>query len=158
VDDAALETHLEASDIICCLRRPILEGASGSAIEGLLAGRPVVVADAGFYGELPDDIVFKVPAEVDPARLAAELERLCDDAFLRRTAGAKARAWAEGHFSVAAYLEVLEPLMWATIAAEPVLAVGARLGAELTELDISADDPAVGRIEARLAILFASDR
>jgi glycosyltransferase involved in cell wall biosynthesis len=158
VDDAALKTHLEASDIICCLRRPVLEGASGSAIEGLLAGRPVIVADAGFYGELPDDVVFKVPADVDPSRLAAQLERLCDNAVLRRTAGAKAKAWAEEHFSVAAYLEVLEPLMWATIAAEPLLAVGARLGAELAKLEIPADDPAIGRIEADLAILFASNR
>lgn len=158
VDDAALKTHLEASDIICCLRRPILEGASGSAIEGLLAGRAVIVADAGFYGELPDDVVFKVAADVDPSRVAAQLERLCDDAFLRRTAGAKARAWAEDHFNVAAYLEVLEPLLWATIAAEPLLAVGARLGAELARFDIPADDPAVGRIEADLKVLFASSR
>ena len=158
VDDSALKTHLEASDIICCLRRPVLEGASGSAIEGLLAGRPVIVADAGFYGELPDDIVFKVAADVDPTRLAGQLERLCDDAFLRRTAGAKARAWTEKHFSIAAYLEVLEPLMWATISAQPLLAVGARLGAELAKVEIPADDPAVGRIEADLAILFASNR
>jgi glycosyltransferase involved in cell wall biosynthesis len=158
VDDAALKTHLEASDIICCLRRPILEGASGSAIEGLLAGRPVIVADAGFYGELPDDVVFKVTADVDPSRLAAQLERLCDNAVLRRTAGAKARAWAEEHFSVAAYLEVLEPLLWATISAEPLLAVGRRLGAELAKVEIPADDPAVGRIEAELAILFAPSR
>ncbi len=158
VDDAALKTHLEASDIISCLRRPVLEGASGSAIEGLLAGRPVIVADAGFYSELPDDIVFKVTADVDPSRLAGQLERLCDSAVLRRTAGAKARAWAEEHFSVAAYLEVLEPLMWATISAEPLLAVGARLGAELARFEIPADDPAVGRIEADLAILIASNR
>jgi len=158
VDDAALKTHLEASDIICCLRRPVLEGASGSAIEGLLAGRPVIVADAGFYGELPDDIVFKVAGDVDPSRLAAQIEWLCDNAALRRTAGAKARAWAEEHFSVVAYLEVLEPLLWATIAAEPVLAVGRRLGAELAQLELPSDDPTVSRIEADLASLFASGR
>jgi hypothetical protein len=95
---------------------------------------------------------------VDPSRIAAQLERLCDNAFLRRTAGGKARAWAEDHFSVAAYLEVLEPLLWATISAEPLLAVGASLGAELAKLDIPEDDPAIGRIEAELAILFASSR
>jgi glycosyltransferase involved in cell wall biosynthesis len=156
VDDAALNQQLEAADVICCLRRPVLEGASGSAIEGLLAGRPVIVADAGFYAELPDDVVFKIPGDIDIGVLAAHLERLCENAVLRRTAGAKARAWAEERFNVRAYLDVLEPLMRETIAGNPVLAVGHRLGAELARLGVGAADPAARRIEAGLASLFAA--
>jgi glycosyltransferase involved in cell wall biosynthesis len=156
VDEATLNQHLEAADIICCLRRPVLEGASGSAVEGLLAGRPVIVADAGFYAELPDDIVFKVPADIDAGALAAQLERLCANPVLRRTAGAKAKAWAEDRFSTAAYLDVLEPLMWATLRAEPVLSVGRRLGAEFGRLGLGPLDPAVLRVDESLASLFAA--
>ena len=156
VDEATLNQHLEAADIICCLRRPVLEGASGSAIEGLLAGRPVVVADAGFYAELPDEMVFKVPADIDAGALAAQLERLCGNDVLRRTAGAKARAWAEAHFSTGAYLDALEPLMWATLGAEPVLSVGRRLGAEFDRMGLGALDPAVRRVDDSLASLFAA--
>jgi glycosyltransferase involved in cell wall biosynthesis len=156
VDEATLSQQLEAADIICCLRRPVLEGASGSAVEGLLAGRPVIVADAGFYGELPDEIVFKVPADIDAGVLTSQLERLCANEVLRRTAGAKARAWAEEQFSTTAYLDVLEPLMWATIGADPALSVGRRLGAELARLGLGGRDPAVRRVEASLAGLFAA--
>lgn len=158
VDDEALKGHLDAADMICCLRRPVLEGASGSTIEALLAGRPVIVADAGFYSELPDGVVFKVAADVDPERLTVQLERLVGDDVLRRTAGAKAKVWAEEHFSLAAYLAVLEPLMWSTIEAEPVLAVGRRLGAEFADLGVGPHDPAVRRIDESLMSLFPSTR
>jgi glycosyltransferase involved in cell wall biosynthesis len=156
VDEASLNRSLEDADIICCLRRPVLEGASGSAVEGLLAGRPVIVADAGFYAELPDEVVFKVPADIDLGALTGQLERLCADEVLRRTAGAKARAWAEGHFNIGAYLEVLEPLMWATIAAQPVLGVGRGLGAELARLGLGEGDVAVRRVDDALTGLFAA--
>jgi hypothetical protein len=116
----------------------------------------VVVADAGFYAELPDDIVFKVPADIDAGALAAQLERLCENPVLRRTAGAKAKAWAEDHFSTAAYLDVLEPLMWATLRAEPVLSVGRRLGTEFGQLGLGPLDPAVLRVDEGLASLFAA--
>jgi hypothetical protein len=36
-----------------CLRKPV---ASASAIKGMKSGRPIVVADAGFYADLPDDM------------------------------------------------------------------------------------------------------
>ena len=48
VDDATLVAELERADIISCLREPVLEGASASAIEGMKSGRPIVVVNAGF--------------------------------------------------------------------------------------------------------------
>lgn len=158
VDDTALTELLEDADIIACLRAPVLEGASGSAIEALLAGRPVIVADAGSYAELPDDVAFKVTAQVSPADIAAQLERLAENPVLRRTAGARARAWALETFSLSAYVEVLEPLMAATIAAWPAQAVGRRFGADLAALGLGPRDPAVTRLEASLAPLLAGGR
>jgi glycosyltransferase involved in cell wall biosynthesis len=146
VSDKALTAELEAADIICCLRKPVLEGSSGSAIEALLAGRPTIVADAGFYGELPDDLVAKVPAGVPRKALTQALERLAGDEPLRRKMGASAQAWARRTFSLKGYLDVLEPLMSATQAATPWLKAAGQIGAELEAIGLSANDPAAGRI------------
>ena len=154
VDDEVLNAHLTAADVICCLRNPVLEGASGSAIEGLLAGRPLIVADAGFYSDLPNDLVFKVPADIGLASLTAQLERLARDEGLRMHTGAAARLWAESHFNLEAYVLALEGLIHDTISANAVLSIGKNLGGELASLGLTAEDPAVERISAVLSEIF----
>jgi len=146
VDDADLVANLESADLICCLRKPVLEGASASAIEGMLSARPTVVVDAGFYGELPNDLVFKVSPEVETAELAAVLERLLDDEPLRRETGLKAQAWAEDHFSIDRYTDALEALMQETVDALPLLRLGSVFGHELRSFGLAPDDPSVDRI------------
>ncbi len=155
VDDEELAAQLTEADILCALRKPVLEGASGSAIEALMAGRPLIVADAGFYAGLPDDKVFKVGAGVDPAELTAQLERLAGDEALRRTTGAAARAWAEQTFTVGRYVDALEALVAETLEAFPVLQTGRAVGRELSALGLPPSDPAVDRIGAVLADLLA---
>jgi glycosyltransferase involved in cell wall biosynthesis len=152
VDDAELERHLAETDLICCLRNPVLEGASGSAIEGLLAGRPLIVA--GFYSDLPDSLVFKVPADIDRLALVSQLERLVLDEPLRRRAGAQAQTWAEQQFNLEAYALALEQMIADTLAARPVLDLARGIGTELKALGLKADDPAVTRISAALAEIF----
>jgi glycosyltransferase involved in cell wall biosynthesis len=156
VDDARLEAEIAAADIVCCLRKPVLEGASASAIEGMLSGRPTVVVDAGFYGELPDDLVFKVPRDVPQDVLTRVLERLAGDEALRRSTGEAARAWAETHFSIERYTDKLETLMQATVDALPLLGLGAAVGRELRNFGLSPEDPAVARIAARSLAMLGS--
>lgn len=151
VDEDELARRLAEADVISCLRRPVLEGASGSAIEALMAGRPTIVADAGFYQELPDELVFKVGPEVEPEQIARQLERLCQDEALRGRAGEAARAWAERRFDLDDYAAQVEAMAAETIEAAPVLAVGARLGHELAALGLGAEDSAVERIADVLA-------
>ncbi len=153
-EEAELNVALEAADVVTCLRRPVLEGASASLVEALLAGRPTVVADAGCYADTPDDAAVKVPADVPVPALRAALERLAEDEPARRALGARARAYAEARFSLDAYLEVLEPLMAATARAGPVLRLSRGLGRGLAALGLERDDPAVARIAATLAPVF----
>lgn len=154
VDEETLAAELAASDVISCLRKPILEGASGSAIEALMAGRPTIVADAGFYRELPDEWVFKVGAEVEPDELRARLEQLVADEALRIRAGAGARTWAEQRFKLDDYAEALERAMTETIQASAMLAVGRRIGLELAQLGLQPDDPTLPRIAGVLSEVF----
>lgn len=155
VDDARLNKELTEADIICCLRNPVLEGSSGSAIEGLLSGRPVIVADAGFYGELPDDVVFKVPSDVPIKALTETFETLANDETLRRSTGARARAWAEGAFHIDQYVVRLHELIEATLTANPWLQTAAALGDDLYRLGLGSADPSIDRIGALLSGLVA---
>lgn len=145
VTDAELENRLEAADILLCLRKPVLEGASASAIEGMLSGRPTLVADAGFYAELPDDLVIKVDPAVHPAALAAALETLVLDEPSRRRIGAAAAAWAARTFTQDRYLDVLEPLIEAAAAALPQLRTAGQFGRLFARMDLGPDDPAAAR-------------
>ena len=101
VDDATLVAELERADIISCLREPVLEGASASAIEGMKSGRPIVVVDSGFYADLPDEFVFKIQTPLEMSSLRETLERLVSDEELRRHTGTKARDWASASIHVA---------------------------------------------------------
>ena len=66
----------------------------------MLSGRPIIVTDAGFYRELPDDLVFKVDPTSELSSLTSQLTRLALDPALRATVGAQAAAWAKTAFSV----------------------------------------------------------
>ena len=154
VDDATLVSELERADVLSCLRNPVLEGASASAIEGMKSGRPIIVADAGFYADLPDDLVFKVPSSVEMSPLTQVLERLASDENLRRKTGAKAQNWALRTFTTDAYVPVLEDLIHQFIAAKPLLQVGKRVGEQLAALGIEPDDPAVKQLATKMSDLF----
>ena len=155
VDDETLDRRLDEADIMCALRKPVLEGASGSACEGMLSGRPTVVARAGFYGELPDDLVFKIDGEIVVEELRAVLERLVADETLRRETGKAARAWALENLNAIRYAEAVEALAQAQVTSRPLLAVGRRIGGQLNAMGLSESDPASARIGATLQKLFA---
>ena len=116
-----------------------------------MAGRPTIVADAGFYRELPDEWVFRVGAEVEPDQLRVRLEQLVGDEALRIRAGAGARAWAEQRFNLDDYAETLERAMTETIQASAVLAVSRRIGSDLAQLGLQPNDPALPRIAGVLS-------
>lgn len=154
--EAQLKAALEASDVIACLRRPVLEGASGSVVEAMLAGRPTIVADAGCYADLPDDAVVKVGADAPVPELTAALERLAADEPGRRALGARARAAAESRHSLEGYLAVLEPLMDAVARGAPLVGLSRTLGGRLAALGLRRADPSVLRLSGLLDDLFAS--
>lgn len=156
VDDTTLKRELERADILCCLRKPVLEGASASAIEGMKSGRPIIVANAGFYAELPEDCVFKVPPSIELSSLTEVLNRLVSSEYLRRQTGAKARNWAMQRFTIENYVAILEGLIEELIMVKPVLLVGERMGRHLAEIGITEDDPSIDGLVLKMETLFGS--
>lgn len=153
-DERLLEGMAEA-DAICCLRDPALEGASASAIEGMQSGVPVIVSNAGFYADLPDDYVLKVPQGDCEDELLARLQFVDRERSLARQMGARARAWAHDEFSAAHYAKGLEALMPEFIESEPYIVTARALGRELGRIGIPGNSPSAGRLSDMLDRMFS---
>ena len=95
VDDLeAFVGWINAADVVVNLRHPTVGETSGTALRGLGAGRPVIVYDHGWYGELPDDVVVKVPP-LDQEALLAAMRRLAEHPEERRRRGERGRIYVE---------------------------------------------------------------
>jgi glycosyltransferase involved in cell wall biosynthesis len=76
VPEERLWSLMSACDVLVSLRAPTMGETSGAAIRALSLGKPLVVSDLGWFAELPNDVVRKVPVgegEVDA--LVAALEQ-----------------------------------------------------------------------------------
>jgi glycosyltransferase involved in cell wall biosynthesis len=154
VSNEILRAEIEAADMICCLRWPVLEGGSASAVEAMLSGRPVIVTDAGFYRDLPDELVFKVDPQQELVSLTSQLTRLVLDPALRATVGSQAATWAKTAFSVEVYVARLVPLLEEVARLRPTLTAAAHFGHLISDLGLSPNDPAVERLVTTLEALF----
>jgi glycosyltransferase involved in cell wall biosynthesis len=83
VDERRLWELMAACDAIVGLRFPTMGETSGSVVRALSLGKPLVVSDVGWFAELPETAVIRVPSggEHEPAALEAALERLADPAL-----------------------------------------------------------------------------
>ncbi len=93
VPEARLWSLMAACDVLVNLRYPTMGETSGSVLRGLSLGKAMIVSDVGWFGELPDGTVLKVPVdEFEVATLEAALEL----AYAHRaTLGAAGRAYVE---------------------------------------------------------------
>lgn len=79
-------------DVVVNLRQPTLGETSASALRAMAAGCPVVVSDHGWYAELPEEAVVKVPAEAGEDALLAVMRALAGDPAWRAALGQAAAA------------------------------------------------------------------
>jgi glycosyltransferase involved in cell wall biosynthesis len=94
VDEHRLWSLMADADISVNLRWPTMGETSGTAIRSLVLGRPLVVSDIGWFAELPDDAVEKIPVGPDEVDvLTGTIARLCRDAALRDELGDAGRAY-----------------------------------------------------------------
>lgn len=102
-DDRALASAFSDADVVSCLRWPSLEAASASAIESMLNGKATIVTNTGFYEEIPDDCVEKIPQEHEIDALRDTLEKLHTDPDRRKRLGENARRWAARTYTSSHY-------------------------------------------------------
>ncbi|MFL5955256.1 MAG: glycosyltransferase family 4 protein [Gaiellaceae bacterium] len=101
---------MAACDVLVNLRYPTMGETSGSVIRALSLAKPLVVSDVGWFSELPDDAVLKVPVDdYEVATLEAALAVAVEHG---PTLGAAARAYVEREHALPevadAYVAALE--------------------------------------------------
>ena len=135
VPEDELWSLMAACDAIVSLRSPTMGETSGSAIRALSLGKPLVVSDVGWFAELPDRAVVKVPVdEREEDTLAAALEALTD-VGVRGAMGAAAGELVEREHRLdrvaEAYAAALEELAGGPAVADAVLQEVAQAAAEV---------------------------
>ncbi|QNR97806.1 glycosyltransferase [Stenotrophomonas sp. 169] len=154
VSNERLHEGMAEADVICCLRDPALEGASASAIEGMQSGAPVIVSDAGFYAELPDQYVLKVRTDVAEQDLLRHLRYVDVHRAEARAMGAAAAAWAVHEFSAVNYVDGLERVIPEFITSEPYLKLAQETGRELGKMGLSGASSAASKVTHTLERMF----
>ncbi|MBI3968785.1 MAG: glycosyltransferase family 4 protein [Chloroflexi bacterium] len=106
-----------AADVVVNLRYPTAGETSSSVVRALLAGTAVVVSDVGWFRELPDTVVAKVPVDASETdALARQLERLAGDREWRRNLGRRAAIYAHQVYDPAHAAECYAELIGAVLA------------------------------------------
>ncbi len=93
VTEERLWSLMAACDVLVNLRYPTMGETSGSVIRALALGQPLLVSDVGWFSELPDEVVLKIP--VDDYEVATIEAALTVAVEHGAALGAAARAYVE---------------------------------------------------------------
>lgn len=91
-DDSTYHQYLRAADMAVQLRSMSRGETSAAIMDCLNYALPTIVNANGSFGELPKDAVEMLPETFDEAALVTALEKLYDDATMRRGLSERARA------------------------------------------------------------------
>lgn len=156
--DEEFHSYLAHAAIFVNLRFPPTEGASGSAIEQMLCGRPSIVTDTGFYSEIPDECVWKIP----PGREAPELERaltsLIENPELRELIGSRAKEYAQREFRADRYAEDFVVFAREVVSVAPILRLTDRIADELSIIGATAAMPILSTAATDCHKLFCPEQ
>ena len=139
VPEERMWSLMAACDVLVNLRYPTMGETSGSVIRALSLGKALVVSDVGWFGELPDDAVLKVPVdEHEVPTIRAALGLAADHS---PSLGAAARAYIEREHDLGrvadAYVSALETAAGGPAADDAVILRVAEAAAELGITDLS---------------------
>ena len=139
VPEERMWSLMAACDVLVNLRYPTMGETSGSVIRGLSLGKALVVSDVGWFAELPDGAVLKVPVdEHEVATIRAALGLAADHAA---TLGAAGRAYVEREHDLGrvadAYVAALETAAGGDAVDDAVIMRVAEAAAELGVTDLS---------------------
>jgi glycosyltransferase involved in cell wall biosynthesis len=159
VDESRLWALIAAADVCVNLRWPTMGETSGTAIRALSLGRPLVVSDTGWYSELPDDAVAKVPAgPTEVEELTQVLSRVTGDREVRERLGAGGEEYVRREHDLGrvaeAYAAALEEATGLELVRNEVLAEVSRAA---SDVGLSASSPELARVGKALSEVGLDD-
>lgn len=112
LDEAALDDHIAAADVLVNLRFPSAGESSGSLARAYAAGTCCIVSDTAAYAELPRDAVLQLPLTGSVPQLAQVLRVLAAAPERAAEIGERGRRWAHAEAALPAvaarYRDVIE--------------------------------------------------
>ena len=142
--------RMRKTDIALNLRERTVGETSGCLCRLMSAGICSVVADVGWYGDLPDDCVVKVPLDsTTEALLVAYLERLIEDRHLRQRIGENARRYVTAKHAIEIVAESYLDFIRETVERRPRKELIASLSNDLAQLGVKSSDNAFLRSVAQ---------
>lgn len=112
LDEAALDDHIAAADVLVNLRFPSSGESSGSLARAFAAGTCCIVSDTAAYAELPRDAVVQIPLTGSVPLLVEALQALVAVPSRAAAIGARGRRFAQAEMALpgvaARYREVIE--------------------------------------------------
>lgn len=104
-----LQALMAAVDVAINLRLDTAGETSGTCIRLLGLGRPIIVTDAGWFSEIPDDACLKIPDDAwEASTLSAFLLALAQRPDLRAAVGRNAARWIAHEHSISRTLAAYE--------------------------------------------------
>ncbi|MDX6443768.1 MAG: hypothetical protein QOH71_842 [Blastocatellia bacterium] len=146
VNLAEFKRRIDETDIALNIRERTVGETSASLCRLMAAGVCSIVAQAGWYAELPNDSVVKVPLDsMADQLLRAYLERLIEDEPLRTAIGENARRYALTEYDVESRANDYLNFIREVIEQRPRRKLIEDVSQELSLLRISAADGSVMR-------------
>lgn len=139
ISEQQLQEEINASQAIACLRYPILEGASASALVSLASSRPTLISEGGCYREIPDELVYRVNQSAEIASIAEHIQAISDDYAKAIELGQKARQWVAERHSGKQYAEQLLKFWNDVRVQSPILQVADKIGGILAKWECPRD-------------------
>jgi glycosyltransferase involved in cell wall biosynthesis len=137
--DEELDRLMAQADVFVNLRHPVMEGSSASLMRQLAYGRPILCFESGFFAELPEGTVERVPTG-DFRAADDALRRLVESPDHRRALGESARALATS-YSEHSYAEGLLQLIEESRRAGPALGCLDSVARELGQMNVDSRLP-----------------
>jgi len=154
VSDEILESYLSNANVCVNLRFPSLEGASGSALEQMMHGKPLIVSRSGWFNELPEDVAIKVDPADEVKGVRDGLLTLLESPDRRRVLGEVGRSYVRAHCSARSYAEGFLRFARQVRRCAPLLGLADRLAAALNSLGIDGKSTVVSSVSEECANLF----
>ena len=93
-DKSSFMDWIHTADVVINLRYPTVGETSATALRAMGAGRPIIVFDHGWYGEIPDGAAVKVPP-MDQEALLDAMVQFAKSSELRKQVGQAALRYTE---------------------------------------------------------------
>lgn len=146
-----LRTSLTETDVIACLRHPVLEGGSASLITALLTARPTLVSHQAHYAEIPEGLVLPCHPGNEAPDVAKQLRWILDNKDQARTLGMRARQYALAVHVKNRYVDKLLKLAIQATELSPLVRAATKFGQILGSIGAEPDDPSISRVARELA-------